>query len=131
MTRKDFLNARTLLLGFASWAAPFAASFLFFGPHGALLIPQPLFKSLMILIGGACGAFLLLRAFRRMRPTFRAGLALGLFWLALNLALDLAILVPMAGMTLSLYVEDIGLRYLLIPIMAAAMGRAAEIGRNG
>jgi hypothetical protein len=69
---------------------------------------------------------LLTLAFRRIAPSWRAGLMLGGFWLAINLALDLAVLVPFTKMPLALYFSDIGLRYLLIPIIATAMGIVAS-----
>ncbi len=117
---------RTTALGLVSWAVPLAASFLFFGPGGELTISQPLFKSLMVVLFGGLGAALLVLAFRRIAPSLQSGLALGCYWLALNLALDLLVLVPMSGMTIGMYFYDIGLRYLLIPIMSTAMGVAVR-----
>jgi len=61
-------------------------------------------------------------ACRRIPPTQRSGLALGCYWLAINLLLDLTVLVPLAKMSIVLYLYDIGLRYLLIPIISTAMG---------
>ena len=123
------LSRSTILLGLASWAIPFAVSIAFFDRAGQLQIPQPLFKSLMVVIGGGVGCWLLVLAFRRIQPTLASGLTLGLFWLAINLALDLAILVPLAKMTVPGYLQDIGLRYLLLPIIAASMGAAADKSR--
>lgn len=124
------LTQRSLLLGLASWALPFAASIAFFDRSGQLLIAQPLFKSLMVVIGGGVGTALLLVALRTTRPTLRSGLALGLLWLAINLLLDIAILVPMSGTTVAVYLQDIGLRYLLLPIVAAALGHMGEHARD-
>lgn len=120
------ITTRVLLLGFLSWLIPFAASFLFIDRTGQVTVPLPLFKSLMVVIGGGVGTALLAVAFRRITPTLRSGLALGLLWLVLNLGLDLAVLVPMAKMTTAGYLQDIGLRYLLLPIVAAAMGLVAD-----
>jgi hypothetical protein len=122
-------SLRNTLLGFVSWLAPFVVSFLFFDRTGQLLIPQPLFKSLMMVMFGGLGVVLLLVAFRRMRVSWQSGLALGCYWLALNLLLDLIVLVPLVGMPIGLYFEDIGLRYLLIPIISTAMASvAAQVG---
>jgi len=122
--RKVF-TVRTALYGALSWLVPLVASFLFFDRTGQLLIERPLFKSLMVVVGGGVGAFLLAIAFRGIAPSWRTGLALGLTWLAINLALDLAVLVPFTKMPLALYFTDIGLRYLLLPIIAVAMGSVA------
>jgi hypothetical protein len=116
---------RITVLGFLSWLIPFALSFAFFDESGQLLISQPLFKSLMAVAGGGFAALLLVLAFRRLKPSVWTGLALGLTWLALNLALDIAILVPLTKMPIVTYLYDIGLRYLLIPIFSTTMGGVA------
>ncbi len=117
---------RTTLLGFVSWLVPFVVSFLFFDRTGQLLIPQPLFKSLMVVVFGGLGVSLLVLAFRRVRPSLRSGLVLGCYWLVINLALDLVVLVPLVKMPVDLYFYDIGLRYLLLPIVSTAMGIACS-----
>ncbi len=126
----NVVTRRTTLLGFLTWLVPFAVSFLFVDSSGHWIIPQPLFKSIMVVVFGGFGTALLVAAFRRIRPTMRSGLALGGYWLAINLALDLAVLRPLAGMSVRDYVYDIGLRYLLIPIIAAAMGATADQARK-
>ena len=125
---RTVITFRTTWLGFLSWLVPFVVSFLFFDRTGQLLIDRPLFKSIMVVVGGGIGTWLLAVAFRRMTPSWRTGLTLGGFWLAINLALDLAVLVPFTKMPLALYFTDIGLRYLLIPIIATAMGIVAARG---
>jgi hypothetical protein len=124
------VTLRTTLLGLASWAIPFALSFLFFDRSGQLVVAQPLFKSIMVVVGGASGATLLVWVFRSTTPSLVSGLALGLYWLAINIALDLATLVVAMGMPISLYFIDIGLRYLLLPIFAAALGTVGAQARE-
>lgn len=123
-------SARNIVCGFLSWLLPFAASIPFFGRNGQLAIPQPLFKSLMVVIGGGIGIWLLLFAFRGLRLTASRGLAVGIFWLAINIALDAAVLLPMSGMGFLPYLEDIGLRYLLLPMIAAGLGIQAQRTRG-
>ena len=120
------ISRRTTILGLLSWAIPFAASFAFVDRTGQWLIPYPLFKSIMVVVFGGLGTGFLVLAFRQIPPTWRSGLAVGLYWLALNLVLDLVVLLPLTGMTVVGYLEDIGLRYLLIPIIATAMGASAD-----
>ena len=120
------IGVRTTVLGLLSWVIPFVVSFAFFGPGGTLMIPLVLFKSLMVVVFGALGAVLLILAFAKIRPTLRSGLAIGFYWFAINVVLDLVILVPMSGMGMGEWVADIGLRYLMIPTMAAAIGFVAE-----
>jgi hypothetical protein len=107
----------------------YRGSCLFVDRSGQFLIPQPLFKSLMVVLFGGLGTALLVVAFRRISPSLRSGLALGCYWLIINLALDLLILVPLIRMPVVTYFYDIGLRYLLIPIISAAIGIVAERAR--
>ena len=124
---QDVVTRRTTWLGLVSWLGPFIVSFLFVDQTGQFVIPQPLFKSLMVVFFGGVGAVLLVVAFQRVLPSLRNGLWLGLYWLAINLALDLLILVPLIGMPLVTYFYDIGLRYLLIPIMSTAIGAVRDM----
>lgn len=114
------------VFGVLSWLIPFVASFGLYDASGALVVAQPLFKSLMVVFGGAAGAGLLVLAFRHTRASIASGLAIGALWLAINLILDIVVLVPMSGMSFAEYMPDIGLRYLLLPIFAVAMGAVAQ-----
>jgi hypothetical protein len=105
---------------------PLLFSFALVDPSGQLVVPQPLFKSLLVVVSGGAGAILLAFAFKYLTPSLNAGAILGCCWFVINVALDMAILIPMTGMSLVTYVYDIGLRYLLIPITAATMGLVAE-----
>jgi hypothetical protein len=117
--------------GLLSWLVPFVISFGFVDSKGQFVVPQPLFKSIMVVVFGGFGAWLLTRAFRLVAPTLASGLRIGLGWLGLNLALDLIVLVPLIGMPVGSYFMDIGLRYLLIPIMATGMVVVAERAGSG
>ena len=80
----------------------------------------------MVVAGGGIGVGLLVVAFRYIDASLRSGLIIGCYWLGLNLLFDLLILVPMSGMAVGEYFYDIGLRYLLLPIIATAMGVVAK-----
>lgn len=123
---RDLPFLRTTLLGLASWAIPFAVSFLFIGPGGRMIVPEPLFKSVMVVVSGGVGAFLLLAVLRRLKSTPANGLLIGVYWLIINLGLDLLILVPMTHMRLSDYVMTIAVRYLLIPVFAVCLALAGR-----
>ena len=123
-------NWKIWLFGLLSWLIPFIVSLAFFDSSGQVTIAQPLFKSLMVVIGGGVGAALLVWVFRRIPPTLRSGLIIGTVWLLINLAFDLVVLVPMSGTSIGAYVADIGLRYLMIPIMAVAIGMVAQEARR-
>lgn len=123
-------TSKLLLFGFLTWLVPFVVSVPLVGRDGQPVLPTGLFKSLMIVIGSAVGAWLLVRVFRQP-PTFRhPGLVVGLLWLGINVALDLLILVPLTNMSLLNYASEIGLRYLVIPIIAVAIAAAAGTPGN-
>jgi hypothetical protein len=121
---------RITLLGLVSWLVPFVLSFLFFDRTGQPVAPQPLFKSVMVVVFGGLGTWLMVMAFRKLIPTLRSGLTLGCYWLLINIILDLVILVPVTRMPVLTYVYDIGLRYLLIPVIGAGIGAVASQSRT-
>lgn len=122
-----FKDWRVTLFGLLSWAIPFAASIPFFSPDTGLIIPLTLFKSLMVVIGSGSGIWLLVWAFKRAQPGIFIGFVVGIYWLIINWVLDFVVLLPMSGDTPLEYFYDIGLRYLVFPIMAAAL---AFMGRT-
>ena len=123
-------NWRIWLYGFLTWLVPFVVSVFFYDRTGALTISLPMFKSLMVVIGGGVGAGFLVLTFRHVRASVASGFAVGLAWFAINIALDLVVLVPMMRVSMTTYLFDIGLRYLLLPIFAVAMGSATARDRS-
>ncbi|MBI3352759.1 MAG: hypothetical protein HY036_09290 [Nitrospirae bacterium] len=118
---KNYL--KIALFGFLTWLVPFVVSFFFFMPDHTLAIDEGLFKSIMIVIGSLTGAVLLVLYFKNVSSDYlRHGVIVGLIWLAINLALDFLILMPMSHMAVSVYLSQIGLRYLTIPIMTIVVG---------
>ena len=94
------------------------------------MLPTGLIKSIMILIGASLGAFLLFRLFEEFPASLASGIAVGSIWFLMNIPLDLSILVPMTKMNWGEYFSGIGIRYLLIPIMAGAMGAVGSQQRQ-
>jgi len=118
---------KIILYGFLTWLIPFITAFLFYTKEGELTIDLFLFKSIMIVAGSAAGALLLIIYFRKIEKNYlREGITVGLAWLAINIILDLIILVPMSQMNTGAYFAEIGLRYLTIPITSTAIGYVAE-----
>jgi hypothetical protein len=115
---------KALIFGVLSWLIPFVASFFFFSPKGGLLIDQLLFKNIMVVVGSWFAAFLIIKYFKTVDKNFvKEGALLGLLWLAINLILDILILVPMGKMTMGNYFTQIGLEYLMIPAMTILVGK--------
>jgi hypothetical protein len=116
---------RVVLFGVLTWLVPFVVSFGFYDRTGRLAVPAGVFQSVMVVVGGTTGAWLLVRVFRRPPAWPRLGLSVGLLWLGINLALDLLVLVPMTGMSVATYLGEIGLGYAVIPVMAVAFDAVA------
>ncbi|MBK8769454.1 MAG: hypothetical protein IPM06_03370 [Rhizobiales bacterium] len=118
---------RALLYGIISWAVPLAISIGFVDQTGQFRTDIRFFKSVMFVTATATAAMLLVSYFRGVKSGFlREGLLLGLLWLAMNLVLDLTVLVPMTGMSLRDYAFQIGFGYLAIPVITVLVGRVLE-----
>lgn len=116
---------RAVFYGFLSWLIPFVSSFFFYTSEGKLLINISFFKSIMIAVGSISAAYLLIYYFKKIRADFfKEGIIVGAVWFGINILLDLLILIPMSGMSISDYFAQIGLGYLAIPAMCIAVGTA-------
>ncbi len=117
--------SRNALYGFLAWLIPFIISFFFYTKEGKLTIDLHLFKSIMIVVGCASAAYLLISYFKKIEAEYlNEGIRVGVVWLVVNILLDLLILVPMSGMFIADYFAQIGLRYLAIPAMSVSVGTA-------
>ena len=115
---------RALIYGFISWAVPLAISFGFVDQNGQFRTDIRFFKSVMFVTATATAAVLLVSYFRHVKGDYvREGVALGLLWLAMNIVLDIAVLVPMTGMSLRDYFVQISFGYLAIPIITVLVGK--------
>lgn len=116
---------KNVLFGFIAWLIPFISAFFFYTREGKLIIDQLLFKNIMVVVGSVTGAILLVLYFKKIKTDYlKEGIITGIIWFAVNIVLDLLILIPMSGMPVSTYFTRIGLEYLAIPAMAIAVGAA-------
>jgi hypothetical protein len=114
---------RIILLGILIWIIPFITGFAFYDRSGNLTINYDLFKSIMIVVSSVVSSYAILRHYKSITENFiREGYITGLGWLAINLLLDLIILVPMAKMQMKDYFAAIGVRYLQIPVICIMIG---------
>ncbi len=114
---------KSALYGFIAWLVPFLAAFLFYSREGKLNIDVLFFKSIMVVVGSATAAFLLISYFKKINADyFKEGIRVGVVWFAVNVLLDLLILLPMSGMAIPNYFMQIGLGYLAIPAMSVSVG---------
>ena len=122
---------KAILFGVLIWFVAFLAAMVIFPLREA---SRPLFESIMPVVLAAATVLFAHRYFRRVHGGFRReGLLLGLVWLATNVAIDLPLMLmpsPMQ-MTLGEYLGDIGLTYLMFPIITTGIGFAvAQAGRD-
>jgi uncharacterized membrane protein YpjA len=118
---------RNILYGFLAWLIPFVASIFFYTKEGGLIIDIFFFKTIMIIVGSISGAFLLISYFKRINIGYlKEGIYVGITWFVINILLDLLVLIPMSGMAISDYFLQIGLRYLVMPVMSIMVGVALE-----
>ncbi len=108
--------ARPLLFGLLIWMVPFVTAFPFYSQTGELSIDVFLFKSIMFLTLVLTSSFLSVIHFKKTKSSgAKANLIAGLVWLL--------ILIPIAEMNTSDYLQQIGMRYLVVPIIMISMGR--------
>lgn len=125
-----FKNRQLYIFGFLSWLIPFIAALPFFSPEGEVIIDEFLFKSIMIVVFGGLGTALMVRLFRQVQESpLMNGLIIGTTWFLLNIVLDLIVLVGLLGNDPLEWFTGTGLRYLIIVVTGAAIGKAVENAR--
>jgi hypothetical protein len=115
------LPGKAILYGFLIWLVPFVVSVIIFPLHES---NRPLFESIMPVVGGGSAVVLLTLYTRKLAGDYRReGVALGLLWFAISLGVDLLLFMwgPMK-MSLADYMADIGIVYLLLPIITVGAG---------
>ncbi len=118
---------RAVVFGVLVWLFPFLVSVLTFPLRSSW---RALFESIMPLSVCLVVVLLALRYFRGVERGFvREGALLGLLWLAICVLIDLPLMLtePIA-MTVREYAADIGLTYVMVPIITVGFGLATSRG---
>lgn len=116
---------KIVIFGFLAWLIPFVSALFFYTSEGEPTIDIFLFKSIMIIVGSITAAVLLVYYFKKIDADYmKEGILVGVIWYIINILLDLVILVPMSGMSIADYFAQIGLRYIMIPVMSITVGTA-------
>jgi hypothetical protein len=109
------------------WLVPFVVAVLIFPLKKNW---PPLFESIMPVTLAFVVVFCAVRYFRRVRGAFvREGILLGLIWFAISVLIDLPLMLspPISMMPLD-YAADVGLTYLMIPVITVGIAFAAKTG---
>lgn len=120
-------SKKAFIFGFLTWLLPFIFSFFFYNGEGELLINYDVFKSMMVVVSVTIAIVFLIQYFKTVKGNFlRNGGYLGVIWFVINLLLDIVILLPLSGMPMQEYVNQIAIRYLAIPVITTAFGYMLE-----
>ena len=117
--------ARILLFGFLVWLIPFLVSVAIFPLKQA---GSPLFETIMpVALTLVCVVFALLY-FNGLKANFlRAGIWLGVVFLVVSVVIDLPLMLPAPiQMPFADYVMDVGLTYLIYPVITIGLGYALD-----
>jgi len=109
-------------LGLLAWLLPFIVAFLAFPLHEP---SRAVFESIMAVTVAATAVLLGLLYFRgRQFRSSLEGLSVGVVWLVVCVAIDAPLMLLGGPMQMSLneYLGDIGLTYVLIPIVTWGLG---------
>jgi hypothetical protein len=107
---------KAIIFGVLVWAVPFAVSFLIFPIRQS---NRMMFESIMpVIVAGAVVIFALLYFKNAMSVSVWEGLKLGLIWFGISFLVDLVMFFsgPMK-MPFWDYIADVGIVYLMIPII--------------
>ena len=116
---------RAFLFGLVVWAVPFVAAMIIFPLRESNRI---LFGSIMPVILTYISVTMAYLYFNRVELFFiKEGVNLGILWFFICIVIDLCFFTwgPMQ-MSIIDYIEDIGLTYLMIPIITIGIGYAEE-----
>ena len=116
---------RAILYGVLVWLAAFAVAFVIFPLRESW---RALFESIMPVVVVMATSFFAALYFRRVTKDFlREGALLGGLWLAINVIIDLPLMLsPPIDMGLVDYLADVALTYLVIPAVTIGIAFGAE-----
>lgn len=119
-------NLKIILYGFLVWLVPFAVSFIIFPLRASM---RPLFESIMPLVLTIIVVILAYNYLKNLETNLvKEGVLIGLSWLAINIIIDLMLFLPASPMQMNIldYFMDIGLTYVIIPVITVGMGIMAN-----
>lgn len=122
---------KIFLYGFILWLVPFVVSFIIYPLKTA---GSPLFESIMPLVISLTTVVLAFWYLKNWDGNHTAeGVILGVSWVMTSIIIDLVLFLSPSAMQMSLtdYLADIGITYLMIPFITGGMGFLADRVKNG
>lgn len=117
---------KIVLLGFFVWLIPFIVSFFIYSLKTA---GNPLFESIMPVIITLITVVLAGIYLKNVEgDLLREGILIGVVWFLMSVIIDLFLFLPPSPMQMSItdYFMDIGITYLIMPIITIGMGYLTE-----
>ena len=117
---------KVFLYGLVVWAIPSIVAFIIFSIRET---ERPLFESIMPLVITLITVFMANIYFKHVEINFiKEGIYLGLAWFVLSIVIDQLLFSwgPMQ-MPVMEYIKDIGITYLIIPVITVGTGWAEEV----
>ena len=115
------------LFGFFVWLIPLIVSFFIFGLHEDY---RPLFESIMaVAVTLSVVIFSVIYFKTVIKDYFKEGVMIGIIWLIISLIIDLIIMVLLGSqmqMSIGDYMMDIGITYVIIPVITIGVGMILE-----
>lgn len=117
---------KIVIFGFLVWLIPFIVSFFIYPLKTA---GNPLFESIMPLVLTIMVVLLAYFYLKTLKTDFiKEGIFIGVSWFLINIIIDLILFLPPSPMqmTFTNYMMDIGITYIIIPVITIGMGLIAE-----
>lgn len=114
---------KAVLFGFLIWLIAFVVALAIFPIRESW---RALFESIMPVVIAIATVVFALMYFRNVRGVFvKEAVLLGLLWFAINVVIDLPLMLSgPIQMTLAEYAADIGLTYVIVPVITIGIGVA-------
>jgi uncharacterized membrane protein YpjA len=113
---------KIILLGFLIWLIPFVVSFFIYPLKTS---GNPLFESIMPLVLTIITVLMVCTYLKSIQKEFvKESILIGVTWFLINVIIDLIMFLPVSPMQMTLndYMADIGITYLIIPVITMGMG---------
>lgn len=117
---------KIVIFGFLVWLVPFVVSFFI---YPLKTVGNPLFESIMPLVITVMVVVLAYLYLKNIKTDFiREGVIIGVAWFIINIVIDLVLFLPPSPMQMNLanYMMDIGITYLMIPVITIGFGYMIE-----
>ncbi|HEY0196345.1 MAG TPA: hypothetical protein VGC02_02110 [Methanobacterium sp.] len=119
-------NVKLILFGFLIWLVPFLVSLVIFPLKTSF---NPLFESIMPVVITLTVVTFSYLYLKDIKENFaREGFVTGVVWFIISIVIDILLFLPPSPMQMNFtnYMMDVGLTYLIIPIITVGLGYQSQ-----